>query len=95
MNNAWSAYELSPDPALPFWEIELRHWDLMFAGGLRATVVASRPAAPLMIDAGCGLIANVTWVLSKPHGHAFYEVVENAANRLTEQMADDLRPHDS
>src|SRR5205085_1099355 len=36
VNNAWSGYELSPDPSLAFWEIEWRHWDLMFAGGLRA-----------------------------------------------------------
>src|SRR5436305_9501292 len=25
VNNAWSGYELSPDPALAFWEIEWRH----------------------------------------------------------------------
>jgi hypothetical protein len=31
-------------------------------------------------------------VLDRPHGHAFYEVVKNAANELTEQLADDLRP---
>ncbi len=32
-------------------------------------------------------------IRSDPHGHAFYEVVKNATNKLTEQMADDLRPH--
>ena len=31
--------------------------------------------------------------MTGPHGHAFYEVVKNATNKLTEQMADDLRPH--
>jgi NAD(P)-dependent dehydrogenase (short-subunit alcohol dehydrogenase family) len=45
-----------------------------------------------MIEAGSGLIINITWVLDRPHGHAFYEVVKNAANELTEQLADDLRP---
>jgi NAD(P)-dependent dehydrogenase (short-subunit alcohol dehydrogenase family) len=93
VNNAWSGYELSPDPSLPFWEIEWRHWDLMFGGGLRATASASRLAAPLMVQAGRGLIVNITWVLDRPHGHAFYEVVKNATNKLTEQLADDLRPH--
>jgi NAD(P)-dependent dehydrogenase (short-subunit alcohol dehydrogenase family) len=92
VNNAWSGYEISPDD-LPFWEIEWRHWDLMFRGGLRATAYASRLAAPMMIDAGAGLIINITWVLDRPHGHAFYEVVKNGTNKLTEQMADDLRPH--
>ncbi|HEX3325462.1 MAG TPA: SDR family NAD(P)-dependent oxidoreductase [Actinomycetota bacterium] len=93
VNNAWSGYEISPDSSLDFWEIEWRHWDLMFTGGLRATAFASTLAAPMMIEAGGGLIVNVTWVLDRPHGHAFYEVVKNATNKLTEQMADDLRPH--
>ena len=95
MNNAWSAYELSPDPALPFWEIELRHWDLMFAGGLRATVVASRPAAPLMIDAGCGADRERHLGSVEAARPCVLRGVKNATNRLTEQMADDLRPHDS
>jgi NAD(P)-dependent dehydrogenase (short-subunit alcohol dehydrogenase family) len=93
VNNAWSGYELSPDPALSFWEIEWRHWDLMFDGGLRAAANASRLAAPVMIAAGRGLIVNITWILDRPHGHAFYEVVKNATNKLTERTADDLRPH--
>ncbi len=92
VNNAWSGYEISPDSDLDFWEIEWRHWDLMFTGGLRATAFASSLAAPMMIEAGSGLIINITWVLDRPHGHAFYEVVKNGTNKLTEQMADDLRP---
>jgi len=93
VNNAWSGYEIMPWGDLPFWEIEWRHWDLMFHGGLRATAFASTLAAPMMIEAGGGLIVNITWVLDRSHGHAFYEVVKNATNKLTEQLADDLRPH--
>jgi NAD(P)-dependent dehydrogenase (short-subunit alcohol dehydrogenase family) len=93
VNNAWSGYELPLHYETPFWEMEWRHWDLMFQGGLRATAFASMLAAPLMIGAGHGLIVNITWVLDRPHGVTFYEVVKNATNKLTEQMADDLRPH--
>ena len=93
VNNAWSGYEISPSSDIPFWEIEWRHWDLMFDGGLRAAAFASSLAAPMMIEAGSGLIVNITWVLDRPHGHAFYEVVKNATNKLTEQLADDLRPY--
>jgi NAD(P)-dependent dehydrogenase (short-subunit alcohol dehydrogenase family) len=93
VNNAWSGYEISPDSSLAFWEIQWRHWDLMFTGGLRAAAYASRLAAPMMVEAGQGLIVNITWVLDRPHGHAFYEVVKNATNKLTEQLADDLRPY--
>jgi NAD(P)-dependent dehydrogenase (short-subunit alcohol dehydrogenase family) len=93
VNNAWSGYEISPDGDLDFWDIEWRHWDLMFNGGLRASAYASWCAAPTMVAAGRGLIVNITWVLDRPHGHAFYETVKNATNKLTEQLADDLRPH--
>ena len=93
VNNAWSGYEISPDPSLAFWEIEWRHWDLMFDGGLRAAAFASSLAAPAMVAAGRGLIVNITWVLDRPHGHAFYEVVKNATNKLTAQMAEDLRSY--
>jgi len=93
VNNAWSGYELPLYFETPFWEMEWRHWDLMFRGGLRATAFASMLAAPMMIEAGRGRIVNTTWVLDRPHGVTFYEVVKNATNKLTEQMADDLRPH--
>jgi NAD(P)-dependent dehydrogenase (short-subunit alcohol dehydrogenase family) len=93
VNNAWSGYEIHPRPELAFWEIEWRHWDLMFDGGLRATAFAGRLAAPLMIEQGGGLIVNTTWIMSRKQGHAFYGVVKPATNKLTEQMADDLRPH--
>src|SRR5215216_5366327 len=39
------------------------------------------------------LLVNNAWVLDRPHGVTFYEVVKNATNKLTEQQADDLRPH--
>jgi NAD(P)-dependent dehydrogenase (short-subunit alcohol dehydrogenase family) len=39
-----------------------------------------------------GLIVNTTWVLSRRHGHAFYEVAKIASHRLVASMADDLRP---
>ena len=93
VNNAWSGYELPLYYETPFWEMEWRHWDLMFSGGLRATAFASTLAAPLMVAAGRGLIVNTTWVLDRPMGVTFYEVVKNATNKLTEQMADDLRAH--
>jgi len=70
VNNAWSGYELPLYYETPFWEMEWRHWDLMFHGGLRAMFASMLP-----------------------HGVTFYEVVKNATNKLTEQMADDLRPH--
>src|SRR6478672_9448178 len=68
VNNAWSGYELPLYFETPFWEMEWRHWDLMFKGGLRATALASFLAAPLMLEARSGLIVNITWVLDPPNG---------------------------
>ena len=93
VNNAWGGYELSPDPDLPFWEIELRHWDLMFTAGVRAQMTAGRFAVPLLLRTPGSLIVNTTWVLDRPHGHAFYEVAKTASHRLTASMAADLREH--
>jgi NAD(P)-dependent dehydrogenase (short-subunit alcohol dehydrogenase family) len=61
-------------------------------GGGKGIVLASRLAAPPMIEAGRGLIVNMTWVLDRPHGHAYYEVARNGTSKLTGQLADDLRP---
>ena len=91
VNNAWGGYELSPDPALPFWEIELRHWDLMFAAGVRAQMTATRFAVPLLLATPGSLVVNTTWVLDRPHGHCFYEVAKTASHKLTAGMSDDLR----
>src|SRR6476619_171325 len=61
VNNAWSGYELPLYFETPFWEMEWRHWDLMFGGGLRATALGSMLAAQLMIEDGPGLILHTTW----------------------------------
>jgi len=94
VNNAWSGYEMSPDPALDFWEIDLRHWELMFAGGLRASMISSRFGVPLMLSQRRGLIVNIGFALGERyHGHVFYDTVKTAVNRMSFGMAEDLRPH--
>jgi NAD(P)-dependent dehydrogenase (short-subunit alcohol dehydrogenase family) len=93
VNNAWGGYELSPDPSLPFWEIELRHWSLMFDAGVRAQMTATRFAVPLLLTTPGSLVVNTTWLMDRPHGHSFYEVAKIASHRLTATMAADLREH--
>jgi NAD(P)-dependent dehydrogenase (short-subunit alcohol dehydrogenase family) len=94
VNNAWSGYEMSPDPDLNFWEIELRHWELMYGGGLRASMISSRFGVPLLLPQRRGLIVNIGFALgSRFHGHVFYDTVKTAVNRMSFGMAEDLRPH--
>ena len=44
----------------PFWEQPLRHWAGMFEAGVRANLVASRLAVPLMLPNRRGLIVHTT-----------------------------------
>jgi NAD(P)-dependent dehydrogenase (short-subunit alcohol dehydrogenase family) len=52
VNNAWGGYEQHDGPRFvaPFWEQPLRHWPGMFESGVRAHLVATRLAVPLMLS---------------------------------------------
>lgn len=79
---------------LPFWEQPIGIWDQMHEVGLRSHYVASVFAAPMMVAAKRGLIANV----SSFAGAGFqlnvaYGVGKAGVDRLAADMAHDLAPH--
>lgn len=66
----------------------------MFDGGVRATFVCSAQAAKLMIAQKRGLIVNLGfWSADKYLGNAIYGAAKAATNKLTSDMAHELRPH--
>jgi len=78
----------------PFWEQPTAHWEGMFTAGVRAYIVASRYAAPLMLGHGRGLIAHVSyWDHDKYLGNLYYDLAKAAMNRMAYAMAEELRPH--
>ncbi|MCI0395676.1 MAG: SDR family NAD(P)-dependent oxidoreductase [Chloroflexi bacterium] len=98
VNNAWGGYEdynESPFDA-PFWEQPLWRWDKMFSAGVRAHMVSSYYAAPLMLPQRQGLIVNITTYM-KPdrydNGSPFYDIAKTAINRMALVMAEELRPY--
>jgi len=98
VNNVWAGYENSecrPLPLVPFWEQPLYQWDLMFTAGVRAHLVASRLAVPLMVPARRGLIVSTTANLEVlPYlRNLFYDLAKNAVPRLSWAMAQELREH--
>ena len=98
VNNAWGGYEnpaCRPLPVVPFWEQPLQQWDLMFTAGVRANVVASRLAIPLMQTQRHGLIVSTTANLDVlPYvRNLFYDLAKQAVTRLTWAMASELREH--
>jgi NAD(P)-dependent dehydrogenase (short-subunit alcohol dehydrogenase family) len=96
VNNVWGGYEQQDWARFgaPFWEQPLRHWSGMFEAGVRAHLVATRLAVPLMLPSRSGLIVHTTaWDRDKYLGNLFYDVAKAAVNRLAFGMARDLQPH--
>jgi NAD(P)-dependent dehydrogenase (short-subunit alcohol dehydrogenase family) len=96
VNNVWGGYEQYEFDRFtqPFWEQSIRHWQGMFEAGVRAHLVASRLAAPLMLAARKGLIINtVAWDRGLYLRNLFYDVAKAAIIRMAFGMAGELRPH--
>lgn len=78
----------------PFWEVPISNWDDMIDVGTRSAYVASRFAAPLMIERGRGLIANISSSGAAEYAwHVAYGVGKAALDRLTADTAHELRRH--
>ena len=76
-----------------FWEKPLKLVDMIDVG-LRSSYVASYHAAPLMVAAGRGLIASISFygAVSYFHGPA-YGAAKAGTDKMTADMAVDLAPH--
>ena len=98
VNNVWGGYE-NPDcrplPLVPFWEQPLHQWDRMFTAGVRAHLIVSRLAVPLMLPQRRGLIVSTTANLEAlPYmRNLFYDLAKNTIARMTWGMAQELREH--
>jgi NAD(P)-dependent dehydrogenase (short-subunit alcohol dehydrogenase family) len=100
VNGAWGGYERMVENGAftwgkPFWEQPLWRWDAMMHAGVRAAYVASHHAAALMVRAGSGLIVQLShWAAQKRIGNVAYGVSKAATDKMTADMAIDLRSHD-
>lgn len=96
VNNAWAGYEgyvtnQHYPPLHPFWEKPIAYWDDNLIG-VRWAYVASVLAARLMVPLRAGLIVNISFSpLSL--GNPAYNVAKIAVDRLTRDMAHQLREH--
>jgi NAD(P)-dependent dehydrogenase (short-subunit alcohol dehydrogenase family) len=99
VNNVWGGYEDMVEDGVftwpkPFWEQRLCRWDGMFAAGVRAHYHASQIAAPSMIGHRHGLIVNISfWSAQKYIGNVAYGVSKAATDKMTADMAVELKPH--
>lgn len=99
VNSVWGGYERMVENgeftwARPFWEQPLWRWDAMFAAGVRAYYVAAAHAAREMVARRSGLIVNISfWAAQKYLGNVAYGVSKAATDKLTADMAHELREH--
>jgi len=97
VNNVWGGYENLFEHGeytweLPFWEQPLWRWEAMFQSGVRAHFVASRFAAPLMVNYRSGLIVNISYFAAKKYiSNVLYGTSKAATDKLTADMAHELR----
>lgn len=91
VNNAWGGYEGYDDTFdAPFWEQPIERFDRMFSAGVRASLVTTRVALPLLSEGG--LVVNTTLEMDPTVYDAalFYRTAKIALNYLTFGMARDL-----
>jgi NAD(P)-dependent dehydrogenase (short-subunit alcohol dehydrogenase family) len=99
VNNVWGGYENMMEAgqftwSKPFWTQPLWRWDAMFAAGVRAHYRASQLVAPSMIANTRGLIVNISfWAAQKHIGNVAYGVSKAATDKMTADMATELKPH--
>jgi dehydrogenase/reductase SDR family protein 1 len=98
VNSAWGGYERMTEGGeftwtKPFWEQPLWRWDAMFTAGVRACYAASAAAAEMMVRQKSGLIVNISFWASQKHvGNVAYGAAKAATDKLTRDMAQELRP---
>jgi len=99
VNNVWGGYENMVENGvftwpLPFWKQPLWRWDAMFAAGVRAHYVSSIHAAREMVKQQSGLIVHISfWAAQKHIGNVAYGVSKAATDKLTADLAHELREH--
>jgi dehydrogenase/reductase SDR family member 1 len=99
VNSAWGGYERMMEDGQftwprPFWEQPMHRWTAMLDAGVRAAYVASSEAAKIMVGLGAGLIVNISaWAARKHMGNVIYGISKAATDKMTSDMAHELRPH--
>ncbi len=95
VNNVFNAPDLANWLNKPFWTLPLGAWDEVVDIGLRSHYVASALVAPSMVEAGSGLIVNVSSSGAVSYAHnVAYGVGKAGLDKMTADMAHELAPHE-
>lgn len=93
VNNIWGGEKLV-EWGKSFWEHSLPSGLLVQERAVKAHMITSYYGAPLMVEAGSGLIVEVTDGIDyRYRGNLFYSLAKISPIHLAEAMASDLAPH--
>jgi NAD(P)-dependent dehydrogenase (short-subunit alcohol dehydrogenase family) len=93
VNDIWGGDPLTQWDT-PFWRLDLAKVETMWRRAVLTHLITSQHAVPLMLEAGSGLIVEVTdGVGTDYRGSLGYDLVKTAVNRLALAQAAELRPH--
>lgn len=99
VNSAWGGYERMVENGaftwqLPFWKQPVHRWTSMVDAGVRAAFVTTSQAVKMMLPQRKGLIVNISfWAAQKYLGNVIYGVAKGATDKMSADMAHELRPH--
>jgi NAD(P)-dependent dehydrogenase (short-subunit alcohol dehydrogenase family) len=104
VNNAWGGYEGQRLMPAYFWQAPLSLWTAMFERGVKAHLLATYFALPLMIESASAatrakssrvpglIVSTIAWDHDKYIGN-FYDVAKHSIIRLLWGVAIELRQH--
>ena len=94
VNNVYDAPGSAKWLGKPFWEVGADGWDHTFMIGVRSHYMAAMHSAPLLMKRSGGLIVNVSSPGAVAYSHnVVYGVAKAAVDRMTADMAIELRAH--
>jgi NAD(P)-dependent dehydrogenase (short-subunit alcohol dehydrogenase family) len=98
VNNVWGGYEYFTDGTefwneKEFWTQPNSRWDSMFQAGIRAHFVASRLAAPVLIE-NQGIIINLSFFAAQRNDKGVaYGAAKAATDHMVACMAEELKKY--
>jgi dehydrogenase/reductase SDR family protein 1 len=93
VNSVFNSYQFGSSIGAPFWTMPMSAWRQVVDLGTKTAYLAAVAAAPLLLGGG-GLLVNISGRGAERYRYnVVYGVGKAALDRMTRDMADDLRPH--
>jgi NAD(P)-dependent dehydrogenase (short-subunit alcohol dehydrogenase family) len=93
-NTVFDAHAFGATIGIPFWELPMSMWEQVVTVGTKSAYLSATAAAPALIRTQ-GVIVNISGRGAGRYRYNVpYGVGKAALDRMTSDMADDLRPHD-